>query len=225
MRLHALFAIALVFAVAAPASAQNVILMDYSGFSYETGGLGDGAPSNPGDVLVITAVADQYDELFGVDPLSQEVTVYIYDLVSDGGLVDGDFLRIAYSAGRIEVYEDAVLNHDWGTNPPNTELSTFTDGQLLFEGEFTRFNLDLAIAGTAEGSGVYSGDIDGIGGTAANLCDGAADCAYTFGGAFGKPIAVQLPEGYDVQIQGTLEVDAAVPTTTDSFGAVKSLFN
>lgn len=226
MRSQGLFALALVFLLAAvPAKAQNFILMDYSGYAYETGGLGDGQLSDPGDVLVLTAVADQYDDLFGVSPLSQEVTIYIYDLVSTGGFPDGDFLRIAYTGGRIEVYEDAVLNHDWGTSPPNAQLSTFTDGQLLFSGDFTDFALDLAVAGPALGSGAYAGNIDGVGGTAASLCDGAADCAYTFGGAFGKPLAVQLPVGYDVQITGTLEVDAAVDTPADSFGAVKSLFN
>ena len=220
MRLHALFAIALVFAVAAPASAQNVILMDYSGFSYETGGLGDGDPSNPGDVLVITAVADQYDELFGVDPLSQEVTIYIYDLVSAGSFDDNGIERITYTGGRIEVYEDAVLNHDWGSNPPNGLLTTFTDGQKLFEGEFTNFNLDI----DSSGIGAYDGNIDGVGGTAAQICDNEADCAYTFGGAFTKPLATQMPDGYDLQITGTLEVDAAVDTDESSFSAVKSLF-
>lgn len=225
MRLHAFFALFLALALASPAQADMFILMDYSGYAYETGGLGDGAPSDPGDVLVLTAVADQFDPLFGVDPLSQEVTIYIYDLQSDGGVTDGDFLRIAYTGGRIEVYEDAVLNHDWGINPPNAELSSFTDGQLLFSGDFTSFNLDLAIGGPANGAGQYYGDIDGVGGTAAQLCDGGQDCAYTFGGAFSKPLAVQLPDGYDVQIVGTLEVDAAVSEEIDSFGAVKSLFS
>lgn len=219
------FSLALLLVLAAPVQAENFILMDYSGYAYETGGLGDGLPSDPGDVLVLTGVADAYDDLFGVQPTSQEVTIYIYDLVSDGGFTDGEFLRIAYSGGRIEVYEDAVLNHDWGTNPPNPELSSFTDGQLLFSGDFTRFNLDLKIAGIGAGSGGYSGDIDGVGGTAAELCDGAQDCAYTFGGAFGKPLNVQLPDGYDVQIVGTLEVDAAVDAQDNSFGAVKALFN
>jgi len=228
MRLQTLasLALALVLVSTVPANAENFILMDYSGYAYETGGLGDGLPSDIGDVLVLTGVADTYDDLFGVQPSSQEVTVYIYDLVSDGGVVDGEFLRIAYSGGKIAVYEDAVLNHDWGTNPPNPELSTFTDGQLLFEGDFTRFNLDLKIAGSfGVGAGAYSGDIDGVGGTAAQLCDGAEDCAYTFGGAFSKPIAVQLPDGYDIQIAGTLEVDAAVPVgPAGSFSAIKSLY-
>jgi hypothetical protein len=220
MRLRALVALSLVLAMAAPAAAGTAILMGYSGYAYEFGGIGAGAPSDPGDVLVITAVADSYDELFGVSPLSQEVTIYIYDLVSSGGFDDNGTLRVAYTAGHIEVYEDGLLNHEWGTSPPNGDLVTFTDGQLLFEGDFTDFNLDL----TSVGIGGYTGNIDGVGGTAANICDGDPNCAYTFGGAFGKPLSVQLPAGYDLQITGTLEVDAAVPNESASFSAVKSLY-
>lgn len=220
MRLRSFSVFALVLAFAVPAAAGSTILMDYSGYSYETGGLGDGVPSAPGDVLVITAVADQYDELFGVDPLSQEVTIYIYGLISTGGFDDNGTYRVTYTGGSIEVYEDAILNHNWGINPPNGELSTFTDGQLLFSGAFTSFALDI----TGTGIGGYNGLIDGVGGTAAALCDGEVDCAYTFGGAFGKPLPVQLPTGYDLQITGTLEVDAAVDNEESSFSAVKSLF-
>ena len=63
-----------------------------------------------------------------------------------------------------------------------------------------------------------------MGGTSAAICDGLADCAYTFGGAFSRDVGAQIPDGYDLQIDGTLEVDSAVPTTPTSFGAVKSLF-
>ncbi|RKZ15296.1 hypothetical protein DRQ53_09455, partial [bacterium] len=83
------------------------------------------------------------------------------------------------------------------------------------------FVLVLDVAGT----GVYEGTIDRVGGTAAAICDGLSDCAYTFGGAFNRAVGAQIPDGYDLQIQGTLEVDASVPTRPTSFGAVKSLFN
>jgi hypothetical protein len=201
-----------------PAVAQQIILMDYTGFGFETGGV---PASNPGDVLVISAVATSYDPLFGVDPASQEVTIYIYDLISTGEFpIGGGDIFIGYTGGRIEVYEDAILDHAWGTFPPNVEQSTFTNGALLFEGNFTDFALQLS----ASGFGVYEGTIDGVGGTSAALCDELADCAYTFGGAFQREIA-QVPDGYDLQIDGTLEVDAAVPATPTSFGAVKALYN
>lgn len=208
----------LVFAISAPAAAGEIALMDYSGFAWEDGGV---PTSNPGDVLAITAVALSYDAAFGVDPGSQEVTIYIYDLTSTGEVPIGSDTFIGYTGGHIEVYEDAILDHDWGVAPPNVQQSTFTNGALLFEGDFTDFVLVLDVAGT----GVYEGTIDGVGGTAAAICDGLSDCAYTFGGAFNRDVGAQIPDGYDLQIQGTLEVDASVPTRPTSFGSVKSLFN
>jgi hypothetical protein len=215
MRFSNVFLALAIAAVAVPASASTVALMDYSGFAWETGGV---PSSNPGDVLQITGVATTYDPLFGISPSAGEVTIYLYDLVSTGEFVDvWGYTNIAYTGGMIEVYEGATLNHDWGTFPPNALLSTFTDGTLIFAGEFSRFNLTLF----GNGTGVYDGEIDGVGGTAAQIC---TDCAYTFGGAFGRESGAQLPDGYDLQIDGTLEVDAAVSGNVATFGAVKALF-
>lgn len=217
MRMSACTAILCFFAL--PVMAQQVILLDYSGFAYETGGI---PHSDPGDVLVITGVATMLDDLFGVDLGVSEATVYIYGLSSTGEVVDGyGNLLIGYTGGSIEVYEDPSNDHDWGINPPNAELATFQNGTLLFSGNFTDFNLTL----TPSGAGGYSGNIDGVGGTVANLCDGSADCAYTFGGAFTKDTGAQIPDGYDLQIDGTLEVDAAVPVDDTSFGAIKALYD
>ncbi len=208
----------LLFAVSAAAQSGTVALMDYSGFAWETTGI---PTSNPGDELSITAVATTVDPLFGVDASVQEVTIHISGLIvaSAVPLPDGS-TAIDYSGGMIEIYEDMVLNHDWGVFPPNPELATFTDGTLLLAGSFSRFNLNI----NAAGFGVYDGQIDGVGGTAAQICNGSPDCAYTFGGAFGRGVGAQIPDGYDLQIDGTLEVDAAVPVETASFGAVKALY-
>jgi hypothetical protein len=202
---------------AAPATADT-INMDYTGFAWETGGL---PSSMPGDVLELTAIALTYDPAFNVSPGTQEVTLYIWGLTSLGETLDpyGN-TQVSYTGGHIEVYEDSVLDHDWGINPPNGQQSTFTNGALLFEGDFTDFWLALAPSGI----GAFEGNIDGVGGTAANICDGLADCAYTFGGAFDRNFGPQLPEGYDLQIEGTLEVLASVPANESSFGAIKSLY-
>lgn len=222
-RVAALAVVLCIFAV--PASAQMVILMDYSGFAWEDGGL---PHSNSGDVLSITGVATALDPLFGVDLGVSEATIYIYDLVSMGEVYDpvSGFTFIGYTGGTIEVYQDFSNDHDWGVFPPNPELDTFTDqsvgfsGSLLFSGDFTDFSLTL----NATGAGFYEGNIDGVGGTVASLCDGGAGCAYTFGGAFTRDTGAQMPDGYDLQIDGTLEVDAAVPTEILSFGAIKALY-
>jgi hypothetical protein len=210
-----IFATLAAVAFAVPASATSVALMDYSGFAWETGGV---PVSDPGDLLSITAVALTYDSEFGVSPSSAEVTLYLYNLVSTGEFTDiSGNTFIAYTGGNIEIYEDTNLDHDWDVFPPNAQQSTFTNGSLLFAGEFSRFNLVLF----GNGTGAYDGEIDGVGGTAAQIC---TDCAYTVGGLFGREIGAQIPDGYDLQIDGTLEVDSAVSTDVSSFGAVKALF-
>jgi hypothetical protein len=200
---------------AVPVMAQPTSNLDYVGFAWETGGV---LPSNPGDVLCVSAVGTAIDPIFGVPiDANNEVTIYLSGLVSTGEIDMGSYSVIAYVAGHIEVYADSPLDHDWGVNPPNAELSTFLNGSLLFEGDFTDFTLFL----TDAEAGSYQGNIDGIGGTIAEAC---VDCAYTFGGAFGKGAGAQLPVGYDLQIDGTLEVLDSVPNGDTSWGAVKALY-
>jgi hypothetical protein len=195
-------------------AAAQVALIDYVGFAWETG---DILPSDPGDVMAFTAVATQIDAIFGVDLQSEEVTVYVYGLVSTGEFpLGGGLSLIGYTGGTIEVYADPSEDHDWGINPPNAQQGTFTNGTLLLQGSFTSFSLGLDTAG----SGSFEGYIDGIGGTVASACTG---CEFTFGGAFGRELA-QMPDGYHLQIDGVLEVDESVSIENKSFGAVKSLY-
>jgi hypothetical protein len=221
----ALLSVLVVGALFAPgAQAQMVALIDYVGFGWEDGGV---PPSNPGDVFAITATATQLSSLFGIDLVGEEVTVYIYDLVSTGGIPNvpaPGFTTINYVGGMIEVYEDPSMDHTWGVFPPDpaNDIPTFTNGTLLFQGAFNNFVLFL----DSNGAGGFEGTVDGIATTVAELCLDPVDCAYTFGGAFGPDVGAQLPPGtdYDLQIDGTLEVDAAIPTEVSSFGAVKALF-
>lgn len=211
--------VALLALIAFPSAAQlpcagDFVLIDYLGFAWEDGGV---LPSNSGDVLAFTAVASMIDPIFGVDLLSEEVTIYVYDLVSTGEFNTGSSILIGYSGGSVEVYADPSKNHDWGVFPPNAQQSTFTDGTLLFDGDFTSFTLQLTLDGQA---GAFEGFIDGVGGTVANAC---TDCAFTFGGVFGRDIA-QTPDGYDLQVDGALEVCQDVSNTPDSFGSIKSLY-
>ena len=60
---------------AGPASAE-FILMDYTGFAWETGGI---PTSVAGDVLDLTAVALSYDPAFGVDPSSLDDIIGLVD--------------------------------------------------------------------------------------------------------------------------------------------------
>ncbi|RPH93041.1 MAG: hypothetical protein EHM68_16270 [Lysobacterales bacterium] len=193
--------------------------VDYVGFAWETGGL---AASLPGDQLSIATVVTQIDPLFGVDLNAVEATLHIEGLVSQGSFVDPSTgaTTITYAGGTIAILADAARNHDWGTNPANATVpGTFTDGDLVFSGVFTGFVVSLL----PSGAGIFEGYIDGTGGSA--LAGPCASCAYTFAGTFAAPTGAQIPEGYDLQVDGVLEVESAVGTETLNWGSLKQLFN
>lgn len=197
------------------AFAQSYAYIDYVGFGWEDGGV---PTSNPGDELQLLLVADQIDAIFGVDLSSEEATMYIYGLTSTGEVpIGGGSVMIGFTGGTIEVYEDPAQDHDWGSVNPMSYVGSFTNGNLLFQGQFTDFTLFL----DSFGAGAFDGVIDGIGGTVATTC---TDCAYTFGGAFTRDTGAQIPDGYHLQVDGQLEVDRTVSTETSSWGSVKSLF-
>ena len=205
------------FLLLAPSvQAGEIVKIDYLGFGWENGGI---PPSNAGDVFKITAIADFIDPIFGVDLATEEVTLYLYDLVSTGEVDIGGGARvIAYTGGNIDVFADPLMNHVWGINPPNPEQATFTNGTLLFRGAFTSFTLTL----NTSGAGVYEGTLDGVGGAAlATLC---TNCAYSFAGSFTRATGAQIPEGYDLQVDGLLDVDSAVTAETTGWGALKALY-
>ena len=203
---------------ALPAFASTA-LMDYVGFGWESYGqvpdAGDLTTSSPGDVLSITAVVDELDPLFGVDLGLEEATIFITDLVSQGEVpIGGGAYMIQYTGGTMSVYQDLSNDHFWGVSP---DATTFINGSLLLKGEFTEFTMYFYGAG----QGAYEGRLNLVDGTAVSICN---DCAYSFGGAFTYDVGAQIPEGYDIQVDGVLEVDSVVSTTENSFGAIKSLF-
>jgi hypothetical protein len=213
--LSLLLTLALVGATTGPSGAT--VLVDYVGYAFETGGL---LPSDPGDELVFTALATNIDPLTGVDLGTAEVTFHVYGLISTGQGTDpfGNAI-ITYNGGTLEVWRDYAQNADWGINPPNaTSPSTFADGELLFQGNFVSFMLAI---NPSIGAGAYEGYLDGVGGTLIQACTG---CAYTWGGAFDQNSGAQILEGYDLQIDGVLEVDGSVDGERTGWGSIKSLY-
>lgn len=94
-------------AFAAPGLGQNPEI-DYVGYAWETGGF---LPSDFGDVLYMTASAGLIDPIFGVDLGTEEVTFYMYDLVSQGEIdMGGNNVLINYTGGFLEIWRDAAQN-------------------------------------------------------------------------------------------------------------------
>lgn len=210
-----LIALLLVVCLVPTAGAQGVQIADYLGYAWETGGF---LPSEVGDEFDFVAVTTDADPLLGVDLGVEEVTYYIYGLTSGGETLEGNgSITVLYSGGTIEVWADAAQNADFGTNPPNlTAPSTFVDGRLLLRGEFSSFGLNIH-PGT--GAGTYYGVIDAVAGDLVTDCTG---CVFTWGGAFNQDSGAGIPEGYDLQMDGVLEVDPAVSSQETGWGTLKA---
>jgi len=216
--LRAALAPALIVLLACAAPSARAAVADYVGFGWEAGGLGT---SDPGDGLAFATVVTQIDPHFEIDLGMVEATLFIDGLVSDGGFVNGatGVTTIPYSGGTLRLYADPSGNHDWGVNPANgTVPGTFVDGELLFEGTFTSFTLILQ----PSGGGVFEGYLDGTGGS--SLAGPCTDCAYTFAGTFASPTGAQIPEGYDLQVDGVLEVESTVAVESLTWGTLKQMF-
>ncbi len=196
----------------------NAAVVDYVGFGWEDGGL---ETSVAGDQLTIATVVTQIDPLFDVNLGTDEATLFIDGLTSLGAIYNPatGATTITYSGGTLSLYADASNNSDWGTNPANATVpSTFVDGYLVFEGEFSGFSLTLL----PSGNGIFEGFLNATGGVA--LVSPCSGCAYTFAGTFTAPSGAQIPTGYDLQVDGVLEVESAVATETMSWGSVKNLY-
>ncbi len=209
-------ALILVMGIVTSAMAQQPAI-DYLGYAWETGGF---PGSVAGDLLVLTGVAITADPIFEVDLGTVELTFHVHGLVSNGDQdIGGGNTMINYSAGFLDIYVDAANNADYGVNPPSAvSPGTFTDGELFFHGSFDNFTMFM----TSAGSGSYEGVLTGLGGT---MIDGACSgCAYTWGGSFLTSVGALIPEGYDLQMDGVFEIEAAVESEDSTWDAVKSLY-
>lgn len=209
-------AASLVALFALPASAQ-IHGIDYVGYGWH-----DGVPVKAiGDEFMFAGVANGIDPVFGIDLETEELTLYVYGLLITSEVdLGGGVTAVTYSGGYLEMYNESTPNAAWGINPPNATVpSTFIDGSLFFSGEFT----SMTIYFLPGGGGNFEGNLNGIAGTMIDAsCTG---CVYTWGGTFDTDATVTIPEGYELQVDGVLEVDAAVSTSQATWGAVKALYN
>lgn len=212
----ALVSLLLAFVLAVPALGQ-VYSVDYLGYGWEQGGPLKAA----GDELIITATSTYVHPAFGVDLGTEELTFYVSSLISNGPTDFFGNTQINYTGGILEIYQDPLMNADWGVNPPNaTSPGSFQEGSLFFAGAFTAFTMYFDPSGSY---GSFEGTLDGVAGS---IIDGVcSDCVYTWGGAFQTGSGAQIPEGYWIQVDGVFEIDAAVSSEAASWGSVKALFN
>ena len=197
-------------------------IIDYQGYAWETGGF---VPSNPGDVLNIAGITDNVDAIFGVNLGNEELTIWVTNLLSTGQApLGGGVIAVNYVGGDIQVWQDPAMNHDYGINPANaTAPSTFVDGTLLLGGMFNSFVLYFD---TVNGVGSYEGNVVWNAGTALGTINGIQNNGFTFGGVLNNAAASgTVPQGYDLQADGVIEVNVVVGVEDKTWSGVKSLYN
>lgn len=222
MRKLSLTFLTMVLLVGVVHAQSTTVLIDYQGYAWETGGF---PPSNPGDALEMVGVVDDLDPLFGVNIPTVELTLHNTGLLSTGAVAfGGGFFGINYVGGNIELYEDATPDYDFGINPPNiTAPATFANGTLFLGGFFTSFFLFFDIN---FGVGSYEGFITWTAGTALATVQGLQADAFTFGGVLDTNASGgAVPQGYDLQIDGTIEAEIVVAVEDKSWGQIKALYN
>jgi len=206
--------------VAGVAHADTAII-DYQGYSWETGGF---PPSNVNDVLNIVGVVDALDPRFGVNLAAEEVTLYVTGLVSNGQIdIGGGVLSVSYSGGTVSLYRDPAQNHAYGVNPVNaTSPSTFVDGSLFLGGTFTNFFL---YHDPATGTGAYEGNVVFTSGSGLATLNQLNANAYTFGGTLTDNAAGgNVPTGYDLQVDGVIEIEVIVGVQQKSWSGIKEMY-
>ena len=209
----------------APVAHADVKIVDFQGHAWEDGGF---LPSNIGDVLHFVGVTVEVDAIFGIDLNTEELTVYVTDLVSTGQVdIGGGWYAVSYSGGILELWNDTPGNFAYGINPPNaTAPSTFVDGALLLRGTFNNFSLYYGPTATPGAfTGSYSSDITWTAGSALADVQGIENDGFTFGGVL-NPVAASgsVPEGYDLQVDGKVEITVITAVEETTWGGVKNLF-
>jgi len=208
------------FLTSSAALAQNAII-DYQGYAWETGGV---PPSNSGDVLSIVGVVDAIDSRFGVNFAVEEVTLYVTGLSSSGQVdLGGGILSVSYTGGSIDLYRDPLKDHDYGVNPPNpTAPPTFVNGALFLGGTFSSFFLFFD---QNTGSGAYEGNVTFTSGSGLTTLNQIQANGYTFGGVLNSNAAGgNVPTGYDLQVDGVIEVEVIVGVQQKSWSEIKGLY-
>jgi hypothetical protein len=216
--LAALLAAAILAFGVAPLLAQDNIVIHLAGFGYEEGTFDF---SNPGDEIhLLTRVTN----ITGPEGLPFDFDLYEYTLVvtgliSNGEVVENGISTIEYNLGLLQVFEDDAFNSDYGINPDvASPPGSFFDGTEWVSGYFNSFVMQVD---RSAGLGSFYGTIQNLtGGSAGAWFQGDA---YTFGGTLDPPHNPDIPEGYDIAIDGEVWA-GAIATQNSSMSHIKALY-
>jgi hypothetical protein len=223
MAIAVLVGVFVVLAGARTAGAQT-LFFDYVGFDYES--------PNP-NPSVFGEAGSGYNGLGFVpglfaplvaDTTTYEYTYYITGLTPISSTPVGSYLIVNYSPGTLSIFEDLKSGGtpgDYGVNPPNLVApTTFTDGTPFLIGSLTGFQY---VFNTVNGSGSYESAFEVTGGSQyANVVNYGQTKGWTFAGTSAN--ALNIPAGYQHQVDGQTFLNQPVPTRRSSWGHIKSLY-
>lgn len=204
-----------------PAAGAAQLLFDYVGYDYESpnpdasqfGELGSGYVSL-GEVPVLFAP-------LVFNTVANEYTYVISGLTAVNRNVVGPFIIVDYAGGALDVYEDSRnlgTAYDFGVNPPNaTAPPTFVDGTHFLGGALTNFRF---VFNTVDNSGSFEANYQVTGGSQLANVPVSLRSGWTFAGVTSNEI--NMPEGYEHQVDGQVLVEEVVPAKDTSWGALKA---
>jgi hypothetical protein len=209
--------------IPASAARAQVLLFDYVGLDYEDP---DPDTTQFGEAGSGYVGLGEVPNLFA--PLVPDTANNVYTYHFSGlSLISrtliGTFLILEYSSGTLDIWEDSKTTGTtptFGVNPPNgTAPSTFTDGTLFLRGSVD--NLKIVINATT-GSGNYDAEFEAIGGSQlGNIPLGQRE-GWTFAGVTRN--SLDVPSGYEHQVDGQVFVGEPTRTVLASWGTIKARY-
>ena len=202
---------------------SQTLFFDYVGFDYEDPNPNPGAFGETGSGYVgLGTVPGLFSPLVADTSLNQ-YTYIVSGMTPVSSTPVGPYLIVNYSPGMLSIYEDSKSSGtvgQFGANPPNLLApSTFTDGTLFVTGTLTSFQF---VFNTANGSGSYEGAYTVTGGSQLGNIPLNQRTGWTFAGASGN--AVNIPAGYEHQIDGQNFLDSPVLVRTSTWGRLKATY-
>jgi hypothetical protein len=153
--------------------------------------------------------------------VANEYTYVISGLTAVNRNVVGPFIIVDYAGGALDVYEDSRslgTAYDFGVNPPNvTAPPTFVDGAHFLGGALTNFRF---VYNTIDNSGSFEANYQVTGGSQLANVPVNLRSGWTFAGVTSNEI--NMPEGYEHQVDGQVLVEEVVPAKDTSWGALKA---
>lgn len=224
-------------AFAAPAVAQDEVLLGFTGYDFQEDPAGppNGVYLALGDSYTAVGFVTYFHPVWlepYVDTGANEYTFHQHGLVVDSYDFTANFLYVTFApGGSVEYYEDASKNAEnppnppncptYGSNPPNaTSPSNFMDGTLAISGSLDNaylyydYNLN---------QGAFGADMMITGGAHSIYVPPASWPGWFMSGLFATPAGPCAPAGYDHLLSGECR-HMVTPARNSTWGQVKKLY-